>query len=64
MIIDSLRKDKLIIDARDLYSEIIVKIIYPGIVTYASLMYGFCLIGQVKEAIECFITCFMQKPSS
>ncbi|RHN52657.1 putative pentatricopeptide [Medicago truncatula] len=49
-IIDSLCKDKLVIDAYDLYSEMIKKI-SPDVVTYNTLVHGFCIAGQLKEAI-------------
>jgi len=40
-----------VIDAHDLYSEVIVRRVLPDVVTYNTLIYGFCIVGQLKEAI-------------
>ncbi|KEH17453.1 pentatricopeptide (PPR) repeat protein [Medicago truncatula] len=53
-IIDSLCKDKLVLDAYGLYSEMIAKKIYPDVVTFSSLIYGFCIVGQFKDAFRLF----------
>jgi pentatricopeptide repeat domain-containing protein 1/leucine-rich PPR motif-containing protein len=50
-IIDRMFKDKLLSDAKDLYSEMTIKGVSSDVVTYTSLIYGFCIVGQLKEAI-------------
>ncbi|CAL8999376.1 unnamed protein product [Prunus brigantina] len=48
-IIDSLCKDRLVVDALHLFSEMMSKGISPD-VTYNSLMNGVCKLGEWKEA--------------
>ena len=47
-IIHSLCKNKLLGDACDVYSEMIVKGISPDVVTYTTLIHGFCIMGHLK----------------
>jgi pentatricopeptide repeat domain-containing protein 1 len=54
-IIDSLCKDKLVIDAYVLYSEMIAKKISPDVVTFNALIYGFCVVGQLKKHLVCSV---------
>jgi pentatricopeptide repeat domain-containing protein 1 len=53
-IIFRLCKDRLVNQAYDLYSEMIVKKIMPGAITYHNLIYGYCIVGQFKQAIALF----------
>jgi len=50
-IILRLCKDRLVHQAYDLYSEMIVKKIKPDFVTHQHLLYGYCVVGQFKQAI-------------
>ncbi|KAM7462446.1 hypothetical protein LguiA_030567 [Lonicera macranthoides] len=52
MIIDSLCKDRMIIDAKNLLVEMTKKGISPDVVTYSSLIHGLCNFGQWKEVTE------------
>lgn len=55
-IIYRLCKDRLVNQAYDLYSEMIhVNNINPDSCTYSHLVYGYCILGQFKQAIEFFI---------
>ena len=55
-IIYRLCKDRLVNQAYDLYSEMIhVNNINPNSCTYNHLVYGYCIIGQFKQAIDFFI---------
>ena len=54
VIIDSLYKDKLVIDAFHLYSEMDVKNILHNVVTHTTLIYGFCIAGKLKQAVSFF----------
>ncbi|KAM5583621.1 hypothetical protein ABKV19_003485 [Rosa sericea] len=48
-IIDSLGKDTLVVDAMNLFSEMIRRRIAPDLVTYNSLINGVCKLGKWKE---------------
>lgn len=55
-IIYRLCKDRLVNQAYDLYSEMIhVNNINPDSCTYSHLVYGYCILGQFKQAIDFFI---------
>ncbi|RHN82097.1 putative tetratricopeptide-like helical domain-containing protein [Medicago truncatula] len=46
-------KDRLVNQAYDLYSEMIhVNNIEPNYTTYQNLTYGYCILGQFKQAME------------
>jgi pentatricopeptide repeat protein len=53
-------KDKLVDDAFDLYSEMVAKRISPDVVTYSTLISGFCIVGKLKEAIDLFNTMILE----
>ncbi|XLT59850.1 hypothetical protein HN873_052454, partial [Arachis hypogaea] len=44
--------DTLVSQAFHLYSEMLDKGISPNVITYSSLIFGLCLEGQYKEAID------------
>jgi len=47
-------EDRLVNQAYDLYSEMIVKKITPCAITYHNLIYAYCIVGQFKQAIALF----------
>ena len=51
-IIHHLFIDGLANEAFDLYSEMVAKGISPTIVTCTTLVYGFCILDHLQEAIE------------
>jgi pentatricopeptide repeat domain-containing protein 1 len=54
-IIFRLCKDRLVNQACDLYSDMIhVNNIEPNYTTYQNLTYGYCILGQFKQAMELF----------
>ncbi|KAM7462393.1 hypothetical protein LguiA_030514 [Lonicera macranthoides] len=52
MIIDSLCKDRMISNAKNLLVEMTKKGISPSVITYTSLIHGLCNFGQWKEVTE------------
>ncbi|KAL2334827.1 hypothetical protein Fmac_016040 [Flemingia macrophylla] len=51
-ILPRLCKDKLVSHACQWYSEMTVKGISPDAITYSTLIYGFCIVGELEEAIR------------
>ncbi|QHN95741.1 Pentatricopeptide repeat-containing protein [Arachis hypogaea] len=50
IVVDGLCKGGLLNDALDLYFNMLGRGISPDIVTYTSIIYGFCHVSQWKEA--------------
>ena len=50
IIIDGLGKDRLVIEASNLFSKMIARGISRNVVTYNSLILGLCYVSQLEEA--------------
>ena len=50
IIIDGLGKDRLVIEASNLFSKMIAQGISPNVVTYNCLILGLCYVSQLEEA--------------
>jgi len=61
-IIDRLCKDRLVHQAYGCYSEMIAKNISCGSAIYRRLIYGYCIVGQFKQAIAFFSCCDGKTP--
>ncbi|KAH1086219.1 hypothetical protein AAZX31_07G096900 [Glycine max] len=51
-IIDCLCKHKLVPEACDLFSEMSVKGVSADVVTYNTLIYGFCIVGKLGSLMK------------